>query len=248
MALQDCGFNKSAFSSGSRDFGTTFCAGVGNNSVVLRSQRSWACSHCWAANPGPHSVLSRSPTGYTASTWQRVGFWCSRKPLCMIPWLEIYNKGPESCGSTSGCCLPGPERKSWSLGGDSIPSLRHCSHLGLLSALPQGRCAWAWPLLAPGAHCSFLSNMGKNCHCKWQQLSTKPFIKKWHQDINQVDKFYKTDLCKPQRSGWKSLCILNNPHKEQCRYCRHFNSVGTNDLCWDLDDNKKSLSVLSIWP
>lgn len=74
------------------------------------------------------------------------------------------------------------------------------------------------------------------------------YKKKLYQGTNQANKFYKTDFCKPERAGWKSLCILNNTHKEQCRYCRHFNSVGTNDLWCDLDDKKKSLSVLSIRP
>lgn len=44
------------------------------------------------------------------------------------------------------------ERKSWSLSGNSIPSLRHSLHLWLLSGrtldLPQGRWGWPWSLFS----------------------------------------------------------------------------------------------------
>lgn len=167
-------------------FATRFCAGVGNNSVVFeRSQRSWARSHGWTANSVPHSVFSRNPTGYTPSTWpQGWVFWCSRKLLCMIPWLEICNKGPKSIGSISGCCLPGSRSPSWkekpisewwlSLQAEALLTRM----VPLRKDLPQGRCGWTWSLFSCILH--YLSNMEKtfHCHCKWLQPSTKPSIKK----------------------------------------------------------------------
>lgn len=68
-----------------------------------------------------HIVCSAgAPLDTVPEPGQRVGWclvvWRSRKPLCMIPWLGICNKGPKSCGSISGCCVPGshhlPERKA----------------------------------------------------------------------------------------------------------------------------------------